>query len=276
MMPSMKAMSFVKGLSKAQAETEHGAQTKKELEKSLTKVKSLAGQPGVKRSLKEELEKLEDHILKVASMEKQILNKEDMDIKDLKFQIGDLKTKLALTGAEGLKQSLDKIGFLLAELNSQVRTYSNIQTDREKRVEELEKKIKEGMETHFREITEMEKTLARLEDKYEEIRKTEKSEDEKLKLIADRINELRERLIEKRAEIVEKKKHELMVQKSQLPARPIPEPRMMFPKEEPVKHKMMFGSAPPVPKKENEFYMPPEPKKEKRGIIGWFKDLFGR
>ncbi len=275
MMPSMKAIIFVKGLSKAQVVTEQSKQTKKELEKSLGKVKTLAAQPGIKKTLREELDKLEDHILKVAAMEKQILDKEDMGIKDLKFQIGDLKTKLALAGAEGLKQSLDRIGFLLGELNSQVKTYSDIQTDREKRMEELEKKIKASMETHFKELIEMEKTLARLEDKYEEIRKTEKTEDEKLELIADRINELRERLIEKRAEIVEKKKHELMVRKSELPARPIPEPKMFFPKEEPIKHKMMFPAAPPS-KGKDEFYMPPMPKPEKRGIIGWLKDLFGR
>ena len=199
-----------------------------------------------------------------------------MDIRDLKFQISDLKTKLALTGAQGLKPSLDKIAFLLGELTSRIDTYVKIKTDREQRIEELEKKIKERMDVNYKELMQMEKTLNSLEDKYEKISKKETSEDAKLKVIEERITELRNKLVEKREEIVEKKKMELMKVKSQLPAKPIPPPKLMFPEEEKIKHKLMFPEAPPPPKprKEPDFLPPEFPRK--KGFMSWLKGLFGK
>jgi len=284
-LPSTKAMSFVKGMAKSRSENEAGKKAKIELKKSLEEVKKKAAEPGVKKSLRDELENLEENVIKVASMEKQLLNKEDRDIKDLKFQIRDLKTKLSLTGAEGLKPSLDRIGFLLSELTSRFETFTKIKTEREQRMQELEEKIKKNMDKNFAELMQMEKTLAELEKKYEEIRKSEKSEDQRLRLIAEKISELRKKLIEKRSGIVEKKKTEMskpappekIRKKPGLTKKPIPPPKMITPPPQPVKHKMLFPPpSPGVPKKEPEFKMPPEPKPEKKGIIGWIKGLFGR
>jgi chromosome segregation ATPase len=296
MIPSMKATSFMKGLAKAQADVESGKKVKTQLKRRLTQVKKLAAQPGAKKGLRQELERLENSVMQVAAMEKQILNKEDMDIRDLKFQINDLKAKLSLTGAEGLKQSLDRITFLLGELSSRMETYTNIQTEREKRMEALEKKIKEKMDVHFKELVQMEKSLEGLEQRYEEIKKTEKASATTLKKIEEKISELREKLIEKRGEIVRKKmmqktikapdfdemdsklddyeEHLPMKFKEHLPAKPIPPPKLVFPKEAPVKHKMMFPRMPepPRPKKEPDFIPPPRPKK--KGFFGWLKKIF--
>ena len=292
-MISPKTLSFVEGMAKAQERAEQGHESKTELQKNLEQIKKMAQQPGTKNSLREELAKLEDNVMKVAAMEKQILNKEDMDIRDLKFQIRDLKTKLALTGAEGIKPSLDKITYLLGELTARIDTYTQIKTDREKRMEELEIKIKQKMEENFKEIIEIEKTLESLEKRYEEIKNTGDANKATLTKIEEKILELRNRLIEKRHEVVQKKmtqsREEDLIKKqlgmfgqlpakspSHLPARPIPPPKFMnFPEPE-IKHKMMFPDIPPPPKyrKEPDFLPPPEFRK--KGLFNWLKGLFGK
>ncbi|MCK4589385.1 MAG: hypothetical protein KAT77_03015 [Nanoarchaeota archaeon] len=282
-------------MAKAQTKTEQSYKTKADLKKNLKQVKKLAQQPGVKNSLREELARLEDNILKVAAMEKQILSKEDMDIRDLKFQIRDLKTRLALTGAEGLKPSLDRITYLLGELTARIDTYTKIKTDREVRMEELEKKIKAKMDENFKEIIQIEKTLANLEKRYANIKKTGDANKATLQKIEEKISDLRNKLIEKRGEIVHKKMAEVNQREvdkierklgqfgqlpvkspPHLPARPIPPPKFMNLPEPEVKHKMMFPSAPPPPtfKKEPDFLPPPLPKK--KGFMGWLKRLFGK
>lgn len=278
MIPPTKALSFLQGLTQAQAETAEGLKAKAELKKSLTTVKKIADQPGVKKSLREELNKLESNLLKVASMEKDLLSKEDMDTRDLKFQISDLKTKLALTGAQGLKPSLDKISYLLGELTARVETYTRIKTDREVRMEELEKKIKENMDKNFSELIKMEKTLADLEERYEDLKKTEKTSEETLQRIEDKMAELRGKLIEKREEIVENKKQEIVLRQTQLPGKPIPPPKLFYPEEEKIRHEMFFPKEMPEAPKftPEEFTLPPEFTPERKGFVGWLKGLFGR
>lgn len=288
-MISPKTLSFVEGLAKAQEKSEQGLKSKAELQKNLQQIKKMADQPGVKNSLREELAKLEDNVMRVAAMEKQILNKEDMDIRDLKFQIRDLKTKLALTGAEGLKPSLDRITYLLGELTARIDTYTQIKTDREKRIEELETKIKQRMEENFKEINQIEKTLESLEKRYEEIKSTGDANQVTLNKIEEKISELRNKLIEKKHEVVQKKLTQAKEEKrvgmfgqlpekssSHLPARPIPPPKFMnFPEPE-IKHKMIFPDIPSPQKfrKEPDFLPPPMPRK--KGVMGWLKGLFGK
>ena len=120
---------------------------------------------------------------------------EDKDIKGLKSQIAELKTRLALMGTGHLRLSLEKISYLLAELTSRMDTYVNIKTEHEKRFAELEEKINQKLQTNLKEIFNLEKNIVNLEKRYEEIKQSGKTNQEHLQRIEDRINELREKLI---------------------------------------------------------------------------------
>jgi len=129
----------------------------------------------------------------------------------------------------------------------------------------------------------IEDILARLESKYESLKKSGGADKETLKRTEHKIAGLKEKVIEKRSEIVEKKKNEMITVKPHLPAvetefnRPISSPKM-FGGEKPVQHKMMFPKIPEYKStgKGPDFKMPPMPKPEKKGFFGWVKGLFGK
>ncbi|MFC1800860.1 hypothetical protein ACFLZB_00135 [Nanoarchaeota archaeon] len=286
-----KTVRFAQLLAEASEKRDAGQSNRDDLNKQLAKVKKMAALPGVKRTFRQELEKLEDMVLQVASLETEILKKEDKDIRDLKNQISSLKSHLSLTKTDDLKPKIERINFLIAELSSRINTFINIKTDRERRMEELEIKIKEKMEENFEEITKLEKQVASLEQKYESLKSSGKHSEEQLDKISNRLAELREKLITKRIEVVEKKKQELRTMGPS--PKPVPPPQMFHPQSGPVKHKMIFPEAPEpprgmqpprelqrpmmfpkMPEKNLEFKeLPPPPPKKKKGMVAWLKRL---
>lgn len=229
-MVTLKTKQLLKSLAKAGQQMQQTQSKHESVVAQLEKVKELSQQKAVpKRQLSEELEVLSQMLGGISDMQGQLLRKEDEQAAEVKRELRELKLKLSLVQSGDLSRKLDRIGFLITELTTRVNNYVDIKTDRERRVEELERKIKEQVSVNYRELQKLEQSVEALQEKYNELRESGKYSREHLSAVEKKLDELRLSVLKKKEQIIARRQEELMlprvesVQKKLLPA---PKPRM--------------------------------------------------
>ena len=183
-----KALRLVKYL--AQASKQEKKEEHHELVKQVKKVKTLAKKTQT-QPLQEELVKLESQISQVLKLEKNLLRREQTDVTSLNNQLNDLRLRLSVSESGPLRQRLDRILFLLGELTSRIDSYATMKEARQKRIEEIEKKVKESVERNFKEIITIEKSISSLDTRYSELKQNRDIDQKHLKRIESKLKELR-------------------------------------------------------------------------------------
>lgn len=222
---------------------------KKKVKKQLDKIKKIGPK---NKNIKKEIEKLERYILDALFLEEQILNKENQDFSKIQNQINELKST---EQPSQLKLRIEKLENLIGELASRVESYMDVETQRDQRVEEVQKKIQKNLNTNFKELMELSKKIINMEDKLEKLRESEKLDEKHLSSIEQKIESLREKLRQKQIEIINRKREQLPKKKKEkLPELPkreesqgLPAPGKKEEIESPQKKKET-----PAPKKPSE------------------------
>lgn len=216
-----KAVHLVRHLAHATRAQSAHTQNKEELIGQVQKVKFLVKEPRVRKDvLYDELARLETQVGLVLNLEKHLIRKETGDINDLKNQLRDMRLRQSLTESGELPKRLDRILFLISELAARVDSYASVKENREKRMEELEGKIKESVERNFKELITLEKSITALERRYEELKQNRDVDQKHLRHIERRLKELRQKLLEKKGEIAEKRKEEFEKKLWGMPLKP--------------------------------------------------------
>jgi chromosome segregation ATPase len=278
----------------AKASDVHGKHTegKDVLSHQIKHMKDLVRSKSPSRNeLQEGLLHLENQLQTVLDLENQLLKKDSADASSLHRELAELKQQLKLSGSGELHKRLSRIEFLMGELNSHVDAYTKVKEDRQRRMEELEVRIKSSVERNFKEIITIEKSIAALEGKYNELKDDGKADKQILMSIDDKLHELRQKIVDKKIEIVEKRKSEATKMVgfpvSTPPAKlssiiRVPEPDDVMKDKGEVKHRMMF--PPPISSEDvPEFPLkhdlnagssgralsPPIPPPKKKGFFSW-------
>ncbi len=199
----VNSVSLIKSLARASAQS---TPAHEELIAQIQKLKSLAEKQNSKHVIHTELHKLEGQLRQVAKNQGRMLRKETDDMAALRVQLDEMKTG---SGVE-LAQRLDRVMFLLSELNARVDTHASIREEQKKRMDELDQKITDNLEKNFKEIVQLEKSIAALDSKHADLKASEQFDQKHLKHIESRIRRLRGDLFEKKVELAEKRKDALI------------------------------------------------------------------
>jgi hypothetical protein len=174
------------------------------------KVRAMAAHPSVgKHTLHAELQKLEKSLSHIADVEQQILTKEDADVAALKSELRDVKVKLSLGESASVQKRLDRIQFLLSELAARFDAVASMKEERSERMAQLEKKIQASIDRNFKEIRAIEDMIGSLEQRYDSLKKGQNIDQDHLKTIESKLQELRDKLLQKKMDIVDKRKAEV-------------------------------------------------------------------
>ena len=148
---------------------------------------------------------LEQQLTRILRLEQTLLRKERIDTVSLQRQIHELREQLALSGSDELRRRLGRIEFLIGELGARVDTYVGMKERHDRRVEELEQRIKSNIDRNFQEILAVEKSIAALEKRAGELRQERDVDQSYLRTIDQRLDELRQRLFAKKLALAGKR-----------------------------------------------------------------------
>ncbi len=190
---------------------------------------------------------LEQQLTRILRLEQTLLRKERIDTVSLQRQIHELREQLALSGSDELRRRLGRIEFLIGELGARVDTYVSMKERHDRRVEELEQRIKSNIDRNFQEILAVEKSIAALEKRAGELRQERDVDQNYLRTIDQRLDELRQRLFAKKLALAgkrggsavpaaEKQKPEAE-ESAAFPGTPLPPPAALPSSEQ---HRMLF------------------------------------
>lgn len=251
-----------------------------------------------KKSLKiDESSKQELSMLKLDAKLDRITEKEAYVIGKLMSKIRHLENELKTTEQARNKEEvenkneIDLIEKSIFDLRERLKKFMQEKNERDKKVEAIEKKIKEKVGKHHKEITKIEKQLEEMESKYELMKKKGRADKE----IEDRICHVKNRLVMARAGMTPeeigfiptiKKKEEkkgLFIKKKSIPPGPVPlikHDMNITPVKD--KHVTLREGLPLIPPSEKKVsgkkpaaLMPPFPPiKKKRSFFGFIKRLF--
>jgi hypothetical protein len=249
------------------------------LSEHVKKVKKLAKT----KTLKKAIEELEEKVNLVLEKEGKILIKEDSSkeqmlemesrlnqaskrdaemIESLRSQINELETELknsertrTMQTMEN-KQRLTSISSITFDLKDKLNQALDAKTSHDKRVLELEKKIKHKLGKNYQEIIKFEMHLNEMENKYELMRKEGKYDKSMLEEVEEKILHLRKRLFLKKEGISPPKEKMYIAEIERKPSKkPIRHTLRMGTVPKPPEH-LDFGEIPPIPPPPNLFQKP--------------------
>lgn len=313
---------FVRHVVRAAKKQEEKKRAKEALKRQVRKVKKISVTKGIKKELIEkELKKLEDYLKEVLEKEGKLIvaSKRDTEvteylkeeIKRLENKVGELRQRdielieMLRDQIKGLEQELritehgreeetsvnkleiENISKAVVELRERIKQFVVSRTERERRIAELEKRIKEKVGKNYAEILKLEKQLRAMEEKYELVRKEGVYDKSILQEIGDKIKQLRQRLIMKKAGVgAEEAKFVPKIKIKKPPLfrkRVIPGKKLFVRHEmkiEPIKEqpeeKLKPGKLPPLPPlpRRLEALRKLEEVKPKPGFVERIKGLF--
>ena len=323
-MNPVRVKKFVKHVILAAKKQHEREQAKQNLAKQLEKVKTATTKKANKTEIEKELKKLEKKLNDVLQKEGKIISEEKKDrvmdqslkgeIRNLEVKIKQLSDKdtqvieMLVNQIKGLEHELritegarhkeatdnkfeiNQLSRAIVDMRERLKQSIEQKQERDKRIEEIEKKIKEKVGKNYNEIVKLEKQLLAMEDRYELAKKEGKYDKSILEEIEDRIKIVKQRLIMRRAGIgaeeskfiptikKKEKRSRLFFKKKSIPTGPIKLVKHNL-KITPVKDKepVTSGKLPPLPPG------PPLPKEleelrkeetDHKGIMERIKDLF--
>ncbi len=208
-MASSQALVLMKHLAEAAQNRQASSDGKGQILEQIQKVKFLArASSPQKEKLKEELERLEQQLVHMLSPGSQLIKKEAGEFIPLKDELQQLRMRLALSSSSDLQKSLNRILFLIGDLGARMESYMTIKDERERRIEKIEKKIREQIDCNFEEIFRIEESISGMEERYSEIKKDTKIDKKRLSDIEAQISELRKKLMEKRTKLLGEQEEE--------------------------------------------------------------------
>ncbi|MBD3249578.1 hypothetical protein GF336_06045 [Candidatus Woesearchaeota archaeon] len=305
---SIRAKKFMKHVLSAAKRQEDKKKAKHELDKHVKKVKRLTSSKVKKETIDEALKELDEKLKTVLEKEGKLitfseksqaetsqlkeyishledklldLGKRDIDlISDLKNRIKLLEAELEEAQKER-QQSSEKTSELssnILELKNRLNHLIDIKTQRDKRFEEIEEKIKAEVTDSYQELLLIEDRLNRMEAAYSEM-ESKGYDKSMLQETKRKIYAYKKKLFSKKAKLEKQmpslKEHKLpkiKEEQTKLPTEPKEQGHH-------IKHDLMFGvPAETTPPKDQGKLppLPPAPKipKEKKGIIQKIKDIF--
>ncbi|MFC1697190.1 hypothetical protein ACFL1H_02570 [Nanoarchaeota archaeon] len=310
-----KVKKFLKGLDKVKKKKSKSDKSKKKLATQIDKIKKVTSKKKVSKiSVDKELIKLEGLISDVIEKEKSILTTENMRTqlaKNVRNRVTELTKKIddieEMRNEEyqDSKQSVRKLQSTVNQLSTKFDAYTKAKNERDKRMMELEEKIKDKVDDNLQEVLKVEEQIRKLEKIYIKLKAEGETPPEQMEQIGKKISTLKQDAHEKRVAAIvgekPKKKEELLLDEKPtfkperaLPKLPkLPELPKFLKKEEKHKEKVKekkkdklpeLPPLPPLPPKDSimeKEELPPAPKpitpmytEKKVGIVDWFKNLF--
>ncbi len=305
---SRRAKKFMKHVLSAAKRQEDKKKAKQDLDSHVKKVKRLTSSKAKKETINAALKELDEKLKTVLEKEGKLitfseksqaetsqlreyisqledklldLGKRDIGlISDLKNRINLLESELEEAQRERQQSSekTSEISSSIVELKNRLNHLIDIKTQRDKRFEEVEERIKEEVTDSYQELLLIEDRLNRMESAYKDME--QKGYDKSmLEEVKRKIRAYRKKLSSKKAKLEKQmpslKEHDIpkITEKQEKLS---PEPKK---KEPQIRHDVMFGvPAESTPPKDqgNLPPLPPAPKipKENKGIIQKIKDIF--
>ena len=236
-----KVKSLLKHASSTSKKIEQSSVEKKELEKQVKKIQTIATRKGVKKeTINKTLEELQNKINQILSSEGKFLVVQERDerlIQEINAHIQDMGDKFNEN-----QQKIQGITSSVNELRTKLNQALEIKKQRDERLKELEEKIKAGVDKNFQEILKIEQHIDDLEEKYYSLSNLEKSDSVALRKIRNKIDELKQILEAKKEHYAKKSKIPLPIIKTK------PLPKRHFHKKPEVRHKMHIVPIPEIPR----------------------------
>lgn len=192
---SLKLKKFVRHLASSAKQLEKINVARNELQNKLNEMKSLKKQKSsdFKNNIDGHVDELMAKLDFLVESEKKILKKSSVNTGSL---IEDSsKIKLLEKEIENLRQENSKIDSLtktVEQLTLKLDSQEQRKIDREKRMEELERKIQERVSANSTEFSEIEQNLKLLTSRYNELIQTGKHSEDDLSLIKEKIENLKQ------------------------------------------------------------------------------------
>jgi len=200
---SPKLKRFVRHMLYAAKKLDKLNSAKSELQKKLDDLKALSknSSRNIKDNIDNHLNELMSKVDLLIDSEKSIAVKSPgINTKtdsELIGQINFLKSEVERLHDEN--KNIQALTRTIQELESKLEENESKKNEREDRMEELEKKIKDKVEKSFSEIEAIENKLSFMSSKYEELLSSGKHSEDDLKIIKQRIDDLRSVLTEKKS-----------------------------------------------------------------------------
>jgi chromosome segregation ATPase len=273
------------------------AKAKEKLGKQIEKVRTLAVKKGVKQaSITRALKELEKKMSEVIEKEKQAISKtkglstelKSMEERFSSFTTKDIQIITALKDRiEQLENSrAQQIDKAVEELKSRLREMEETTSGRDRRIIELEKKIKEKVSSNFQGLMRIEQQLEMMELKYKKMKREGKHDKDMLGSFKEKIQALKKHAFVKKQKLIEDEMKK---------GAPLPElPKEFKPRIKPIKrerprgfirHDVVMPSAPKPEAGEEETFAEilkeehiplVRLKRERPKKKGFFRRLFGR
>lgn len=231
---SQELRSFVRNVIKVAKKRQEKEKIKSELGNHIEKIKNLAVKKNIKKTtVSRALKELEKKISTLIEQEKQTLelqrkdiaktNKIDSDTESMQKQfrlfseqdvrmIDELRNRIKQI-EEGKGSQITRMA---DELKSKLNEIENSRAEREKRIIELEKKVKKSVTDNFIELMSIEQQLANMEIQYKKMKHEGKYDKGIIRAFKDKIQALKEHLFVKKKNLVE----EQMKKGAPLPVNP--------------------------------------------------------
>jgi len=301
---------FVRSVVKVSRRKQEQEKARHALGKQMEKIKTLSEKKGVKKaSVSRALKELEKKIAEVIEKEKQSIALQEKDLsktKDIALELKGMEDKFSSFTTKdiqiiaALKEKIEQlesqrenqVDKAVEELKSKIRELESATSNRDKRIIELEHKIKQKVSDNFLELIKIEKQLEDMEIKYKNMKREGRHDRGVLKAFKSKIEALKQHLFVKKKKVMEEQMEkgaplpELPEELTKMPKlKPLPE---SFPRLK-IKHDLKIKPLPELPKMPE----PPKPEEEsfseileeedipeielKREIKkrGFFKKLFG-
>lgn len=173
------------------------------LEKQMDRLKRLSSEGIKPGTLENEMERLNKSLKSVLEKETLLLRYQKQDrgaIRELQERLNALGLRLLQTERAKTtdtlltRQKLDYLNQAIFDLRSKLEYLIRVKTERQQRMEELERKIKQTFHEKSHPVSGLKERLKALEAQYRKLRKQHKSPASKLKVLKIRIQDLKNKL----------------------------------------------------------------------------------
>lgn len=266
----VKRMTKAKSLKKAdlaKALEELEQRVDEVLEKEGTLLVTAKKETEATQGVKSELSKVEERLNEISKRDEEVIETLRSKIRELEQELRGSERVRTMQTMEN-KQRLTGISSMIIDLRSRLTEMLRIKTSHDKRVEELEKKIKHKVSRNFQEMVKLEQHLNAMEEKYELMKKEGRYDKTMLEEVEDKIAELRKRLFLKKAGIEppeEKvpvpKVKKIFFKKVKTKQEPIIRHELKMETSAEKPEKMEFGEIPSLPPEHKVELLQEPPKK---------------
>ncbi|MBW2992615.1 hypothetical protein KY345_05350 [Candidatus Woesearchaeota archaeon] len=187
---------FMRGMVTAERKIKEKELAREDLKKHIAKVKKLAaGKRPSLGAIKKHISEIEDKVNNVLQKEAKLLRSsayENKTIVDLRKRIKELEEEISLKELHNKnllklnEDNINKLSETIDALQKKIESYISTKTERERRMKELEDKIRRKVE-----VKGVDERLAELEKKYAELKQREDIEEEDLERVKHRIDHLK-------------------------------------------------------------------------------------